>query len=312
MKLDVITIGLLNIDLIIHGIAPKSFDTLLNWTGESTIDCLTAGSIGYFVQNLAKLGVKTGVITNIADDSFSLIIKKTLTDAGIDISRLKIQKNTQTAIGVYILLFGSQKRPMTFQLMTHDPMPTAFAEDDLDYIFNSRLLHIGGYLHFPQKELIDTLIKQAKEQGVIISMDPQFPLQPLDKPWLKVMPDLKNLDILLVDENEALGLTNTQNITAALKILLKNGTKIVVVKLGAKGCLVSSEDKQLRKPAIPVDPIVDSIGAGDAFDSGFITGYLEGLSLEKMTDLALKVAAYSLTGVGGSSSIPARNTIILE
>ncbi|MDD1776631.1 MAG: carbohydrate kinase family protein, partial [Candidatus Helarchaeota archaeon] len=247
MKLDVTAIGLLNIDLIIHGTAPPNLDELLTWTGEADIECLTAGSIGYFIQNLAKLGLKTGVITNIADDSFSIIIKKTLTDVGIDTSRLKVQRNTKTAIGVYMLLFGNKKRPMTFQLMTHDPMPTEFTDGDLDYIFNSRLLHIGGYLHFPQKDLIEKLIKLAQKHGVKISMDPQFPLKPLEKPWLTVMPDLKSLDILLVDENEALGLTNTDNIDEATNILLDEGIKIIAIKLGPKGCLVQTEDERIEK-----------------------------------------------------------------
>ena len=312
MNLDVTAIGLLNIDLIIHGTAPQNLEELITWTGESAIECLTAGSIGYFIQDLAKLGLKAGVITTIGDDPFSLIIKKTLTDAGIDISRLITQKNTKTAIGVYMLLFESKKRPMTFQLMTHDPMPTAFSNDDLNYIFNSRLLHIGGYLHFPQKALIDKLIKQAKKHGVKVSMDPQFPLQPLDKPWLTVMPDLKNLDILLVDENEALGLTDTENIEDAADILLNKGTNILVIKMGEKGCLVCNQDEHIQKPAIQVENIVDSIGAGDAFDSGFITGYLENLSIEKMSELALKVASYSLMGVGGSNMIPSRKEIRLD
>ncbi|HUX98468.1 MAG TPA: carbohydrate kinase family protein [Candidatus Deferrimicrobium sp.] len=312
MKLDVVVIGLLNIDLIIRGTAPTDLETLLTWTGESEIECLTAGSVGYFIQNLAKLGVKTGIITTIADDSFSLIIKKTLTDAGVDISKLKSQKNTKSAIGIYMLLFGNKKRPMTFRMMTHDPMPTSFLDEDLEYIFNSRLLHIGGYLHFPQKELIGNLIKKAKNNGVQISMDPQFPLQPLDKPWLKAMPSLEDIDILFVDENEVLGLTNTTSITSAVKILLDKGIKIIAVKLGEKGCLVCNHSKLIQKPAIPVDNIIDSIGAGDSFDCGFVTGFLEGLSLNQMTNLALKVAASSLKGVGGSSSIRPRNAIILD
>lgn len=312
MKLDVTAIGLLNIDLIIHGTAPHNLDELLSWTGEADIKCLTAGSIGYTIQNLAKLGLKTGVITNIADDSFSLIIKKTLADLGIDTSRLNVQRNTKTAIGVYMLLFGNKKRPMTFQLMTHDPMPTSFTDSDLDFILNSRLLHIGGYLHFPQKDLIEKLIKQAQKHGVKISMDPQYPLKPTEKPWLTIMPDLKFLDILLVDENEALGLTNTDNIDEAVSILLNKGVKILAIKLGAKGCLVQTGEDRIEKPAIMVENMVDSIGAGDAFDSGFITGYLENLSLEKMTKLALKVASYSLMGVGGSSTIPSRKNISLD
>ena len=312
MKIDVSVIGLLNIDLIIRGNAPRNIDNLLTWTAESEIDCLTAGSVGYLVQNLAKLGLKTGIIATIADDPFSLIIKKVLTDLGIEQSRLRTQKNTKTAIGAYMLLFGGKKRPMTYRFMTHDLIPQ-FTDDDLEYIFNSRLLHIGGYLHFPKKRIFQSLIQRVKEQGVPISIDSQFPLKPLEPPWLNAMlKDLDMVDLLLMDENEAYGLTNIKNLEDAAMKLLNLGVKIVAIKLGADGCLVCDENKYLRKPAIPVDNITDSIGAGDSFDSGFITGFLEGLTLEKMTELALKVASYSLKSVGGSSTIPPRNEIHLD
>lgn len=304
MKLDVAVIGLLNIDIIVQGNAPKDISLLLDWTAEADITCLTAGSIGYFIQNIAKLGAKTGVIATIADDPFSLIIKKTLTDAGIDLSRLRIQQNTLTAIGVYILLFGNKKRPMTYRFMTHDLIPQ-FTDEDLEYIFNSRVLHIGGYLHFPQKKTFEDLIQKAVDQDVRISIDTQFPLKPLDPPWLSVLPDkLDSIDILLMDEREALGLTNCPNVEDAVSDLIKRGANTVAVKLGAKGCLVANQSEKIRKSAIYVENIVDSIGAGDSFDSGFIMGFLKGFSIEKMTDLALNIAAQSLEGVGGSSSIP--------
>ncbi|GEM_PF-4803739 len=60
---------------------------------------------------------------------------------------------------------------------------------------------------------------------------------------------------------------------------------------------------------IPVENIIDTIGAGDAFDSGLITGYLEGMSLEEMVDMALTIASYSIQGVGGTEAIPYRNEI---
>ncbi len=306
MKRDVAVIGLLNIDLIIRGTAPLVIDDLLTWTGESQIDCLVAGSVGYLIQNLARLGLKTGVIANIADDSFGLMIKHTMADVGIDLARLRVQKDTKSAIGVFMLLFGSKKRPMTFRLMTHDLVPQ-FSEDDLDFIYNSRLVHIGGYLHFPQRQAFENLIQEAAGHGVHVSIDSQFPLTPLARPWLEVMPrNLDQVDILLMDENEAYGLTNTTNIEAAATKLLDTGVKIVAIKLGAQGCFVCDKTQRLRKPAINVENIVDSIGAGDSFDCGFITGFLEGLPLEDTTSLALKVASHSLQGIGGSSSIPHR------
>jgi sugar/nucleoside kinase (ribokinase family) len=312
LKRDVVVIGLLNIDMIIRGTAPLVIDDLLTWTGESQIDCLVAGSVGYLIQNLARLRIKTGVIATIADDPFGIMIKQTMTEAEIDLSRLRVQKGTRSAIGVFMLLFGSKKRPMTFRFMTHDLIPQ-FSEEDLDFIIDSRLLHIGGYLHFPQKKVFENLIQEVAGHGVHVSIDTQFPLTPVARPWLDVMPhNLDQVDILLMDENEAYGLTNTATVEAAATKLLGTGVKIVAIKLGAEGCFVCDKNQQLRKSAIEVETIVDSIGAGDSFDCGFITGFLEGLSLEETADLALKVASHSLQGVGGSSAIPNRAQLRLK
>ncbi|MFX1450313.1 MAG: carbohydrate kinase family protein [Promethearchaeota archaeon] len=313
MKLDVSVIGLLNIDLIVRGSAPKNIDDLLNWMKESEIECLVAGACGYLIQNLAKLGLKTGVITNIADDEFGLIIQKKLKDLNIDTKRLKIQKNTKSAIALFMLLFGNNKRPMTFRMMTHEPIPKSFSKEDLEYVFSSRLLHHAGYLHYPNKEITLDLFKKVKEQGLKISMDPQFPLYPLDKPWLNAFNGiLEYIDILFVNKEEALGLTDLSNLDEAATKLLKCGPEIVAVKLGADGCIIYTGNQCIKKPAIPVENIIDTIGAGDAFDTGFIVGYLEGLSLEKTINLALKVASYSLQGLGGSSSIPKREDIKID
>ncbi|MHA1363797.1 MAG: PfkB family carbohydrate kinase [Candidatus Freyarchaeota archaeon] len=87
-------------------------------------------------------------------------------------------------------------------------------------------------------------------------------------------------------------------------------TQLSVIYLAIEfGKRLNTQNQKTRKPAIQVSPIIDSIGAGDSFDSGFITGYLKGLSLEKMTDLALKVASHNLKGVGGSQAVPPRDKL---
>jgi 2-dehydro-3-deoxygluconokinase len=227
----------------------------------------------------------------------------------VDLSKIRIQKNTKSAIGVFMLLFGSKKRPLTFRFMTHDLIPR-FTNEDLEYISNSRLLHIGGYLHFPQKKVFEELIRKSVNQGVKISIDTQFPLKPLEKPWLNALPNCLDLvDLLIMDENEAFGLTNAPTVKAAAKKIIDLGVKIVAIKLGAKGCLVCDQNERIRKSAIPVKNIVDSIGAGDSFDCGLVTGFLEGLNLDEMTELALKVASHSLRGLGGSPTIPPRSAL---
>ncbi|MEX2751425.1 MAG: carbohydrate kinase family protein [Candidatus Freyarchaeota archaeon] len=312
MKKTVSVIGALNVDLIIRGNAPTNMDDLVKWTGASEVWCITAGSVGYLIQDLIKLGFKVNVLSTTSDDPFSLIIRDSLKKLGINTDFIRREENTLSGIGIYILLFGSNKRPLTYRIPTHNLWGPKFTKEEVEYAISADHLHCGGYLHFPKCWGAPTIevFQEAKENGLTTSLDPQFPLHPLREPWIKHMKNLlKYVDIIMVDENEAINSTHADSLEEAANIFLKQGPDIVAIKLGSQGCFVKSKTQSLKKPAIPVENIIDTIGAGDAFDSGLITGYLEGMSLDEMVDMALKIASYSIQGVGGTEAIPYRKDI---
>lgn len=300
-------IGALNIDLILRGEAPLKLEDINNWTGASDVYCLTAGSVGYFTQNLRKLNCDMHLVSTIADDSFGEIIKSTLTKAKINTNYLSIEPNTQSAIAIYMLLFGSPKRPLTFRLPTHHGFPPRLSADQKEFLLNTDLLHCGGFLHFPDLWNSDILklFARAKELGIKTSLDPQFPLSNLAPPWSKVLKPLLNfVDVLFMDENEAIGISGTDTLDHALPLLRELDVPIIAVKLGEKGAVVLENHDIIEQPAVKPIKFVDSIGAGDSFDAGFLYGLLHDKNVKDSARLAAYMAAKSCEGVGGTIAFP--------
>ena len=309
MPRDVAVVGPLNIDLVIIGEAPSSFDELTRWEGLSDIQMTAAGSVGYLVQDLACLGLDVGLVSCLPDDPLGVFVLDALRRAGVHADRVRLVPGTVVAIAAYLLLFGSRKRPLAIRLPTHDPWPLAFDPADVDYLLDARLLHCGGYLHFDSVYHGATtgLFRQAKARGLITTIDTQFPVKPLPRPWLAAMADiLPYVDVLFVDEREARNLADRDDLAEAATLLREAGPSTVVVKQGSEGARVFTAQGAFHEPAVQVAPLVDSIGAGDAFDAAFLLGLLEGWPLERTARFAAVTAGFTVGGVGGSAAMPTR------
>lgn len=315
MPRDVSAIGPLNIDLLITGQGPSNWDAIATWDGPSKMEMTAAGSVGYTVQDLARLGLSTQICSCLSDEPLGMFVQMALQQAGVDTGLVRMMPGTLGAIGVYMLLFGSRKRPLTYRLPTHDFWPLHFTPDEVEQLLDARLLHTGGYLHFEAAwhgELID-LYQQARGRGLITSLDPQFPLFALPPPWLPALEDmLPYVDIFLCDETEARSLTAESNLDAAAQCLLHTGAGIVVIKQGSAGATVYQEGRRFHQPAVVLGKVVDTIGAGDAFDAGFLYGTLQGWPVERRALFAGIAAGFTVTGTGGSQTMPSLEQVMAE
>ncbi|HKZ85204.1 MAG TPA: carbohydrate kinase family protein [Anaerolineae bacterium] len=311
MPLDVVVIGPLNVDLLITGSAPTDMDELTRWAGPSNVMLAAAGSAGYIVQDLVRLDLRAGVVSVLADDPFGDAVLRVLRESGVDAARAAREPETLSGIGIYMLLFGSKKRPLTYRLPTHRPWPVAFAPGDLDYVFGARHLHCAGYLHFPDmwSDRMADLFRQAKARGLSTSLDPQFVLFPVDTPWMEPLVDLLRFtDLLMLDEDEARQVAQTDDLRVAARVLRDAGPPVVVIKRGAQGSLVHTGERTFEQAAVtvPEEEIVETIGAGDAFDAGLIVGHLAGWPIERSAQFATLAAASTLRGSGGTQSLASR------
>ncbi len=304
-------LGPINIDLILRGNAPQEMDALRKWSGPSEVNCLLAGAAGYVTQDLNKMGNEVHLVTCLSDDPFGDLLRNALVKSGINIKHVVTEPGTLSAMAIFLLLFGDRKRPLTFRLPTHHGWPPALTIAARKYLLDAKMLHCCGYLHFADlwTEQVPALLSDAKAKGLITSLDPQFPLAPLDPPWIKVLdPLLQHLDVLFVDESEAVNITGTTTAGDAGEVLAKR-VPIVAVKLGEKGVRILSNGMRYSVPAVAPKKFTDSIGAGDAFDAGFLQGLLEGMPIEEAGKLGALAASISLGGVGGSETFPTRDEL---
>ena len=307
MDYDVVAVGTLNLDMIIAGDAPRDMEALTKWADISQVELTPAGSMGYCAADMAKLGLRVAVVSCVADDFFGEWILRSLSKAGADVSCVETIPGETSGIGIYILLFGDKKRPLTGRLSTHAPWPARLSAMQENLLRRARMLLCAGYLHYPQMWGAPTveLFRKAKQCGLKTALDTQFPMTQVERPWIKHFDNLLNyVDIVFTDDVEALEITGLDSIEAAARDLLARGPELVVVKQGADGALIATAERIFTQPAISPGSFQDSIGAGDAFDSGIVYGVLNGWNMEKTARFAAAVATCTLEGIGGTKTAP--------
>lgn len=315
MSHDVSVVGPLNIDLLIRGEGPPNWEAIPTWDGAADMEMAAAGSVGYTVQNLARLGLTVAVSSCLPDDPLGLFIDSALKLAKVDTSLVQTIPGTLGGIGVYMLLFGSRKRPLAYRLPSHPLWALEYPQTTVEKLLDARVLHNGGYLHFKEAwhGALRDLYKQARERGLTTTLDPQFPLFPMQPPWMPALEDvLPYVDVLLCDEHEAKSITAEDDLGAAAKMLLEAGCGTVIIKQGAEGATVYTESIMHHQPAVVLGELVDSIGAGDTFDAGIIYGAMHGWQIERQMLFASIAAGFSVLGAGGTESMPDLETILAE
>jgi sugar/nucleoside kinase (ribokinase family) len=297
-------VGPLNMDLIIRADAPGDLEKLAAWVGPSRVELLVAGSIGYTVQALARLGCAVRVFSTVGDDAFGGQILRELQDQHVDTSGVQVLPGP-TSIAIYPLLFGGTKRPLTYRLSDADPWPVTLpaAADDppADALLFGGLLHFGRMYH----RGMGAVFSRARATGVVTALDPQFPLDPTSRPWLPHIKDvLEHTDVLFCDENEAAYIFDTDSMADAALAAVRHGCRVAVVKMGERGSIVADAAQLVEQPAVELpDRIDETVGAGDAFDAGFLAAYLEGADLLESARAATATAATSLVRPGGPLAV---------
>ncbi len=315
MPRDVSVVGPLNIDLLITGDGPPDWESLTTWDGPASMEMTAAGSVGYTTQILARLGLNVCVSSCLPDDPLGMFVQTSLQRAGVDTSHVQLVPDTIGCIGVYMLLFGSRKRPLMYRLPTHEQWPSHFSAAEIDWLLDTQILHCGAYLHNHDDWHGNTrdLFKEARRRGIRTSLDPQFPLISMSPPWISALEDvLPYVDLLFVDETEAQRITGQDEVDIAAATLRAAGAGTVIVKQGAEGSTVYRADGQQHQNAILMGELVDSIGAGDTFDAGVLYGWLHGWSWSRSLLMGTISAGFTVTGVGGTQAMPDLQTVLQE
>lgn len=293
-RFDVTIAGELNMDLILYGLPeamPTERELLASGFG------MTLGSSSAIVaHNLAALGLSVGFATRLGDDPLGSIALDRLAEMGVDLSSVK-RVSGGTSTGVTILLTHHSKRHILTYPGTMFEMEAA--DLDLSYLASARHFHLSSlFLHKALRADIPRICRQLKAEGLSISLDTND--DPEDN-WGEPLDELLGIvDIFLPNENEACRITGMADAESAIASLIKR-VPLVAIKCGKRGSLVASNKLNKFVPAQVVTP-VDTIGAGDSFDAGFLAAYLRGESPEACAAFGNRTAALSIQRPGGTES----------
>lgn len=293
-RFDVTIAGELNLDLILYGL-PEQLEPERELLADRMM--LTLGSSSAIVaHNLAALGRRVGFQSRIGDDPLGQIALERLQQGGVDVSQVRRVPGAITT-GLTVILH----HPVWRNILTYMGTIAELTWDDLDldYLADSRHFHLSSYfLHRKLRPRIGELFRYLKRKGLTISLDTND--DPDDR-WERDLHDvLQYVDVFLPNEREARKIAGTDDLEAAIR-KLSQLVPFVVLKLGKEGALAQQGNQRFTSPSRKVE-VVDTVGAGDSFDAGFLSQFIRGAGIETCLTAANVAGALSTTRPGGTEA----------
>lgn len=292
-KCDLSVVGELNLDLVLYGLPPEFELDREHLASDLRITLGSSSAI--FAHNLALLGNRVGFHSAIGDDPLGELCLRRLAESGTDVSGVKRFGGRKS--GLTVILPRTAKR----YILTYPGVMAEmrFEDLDLDRVFFARHLHISSY--FLQRALrprISELLRLAKQAGLTTSLDTND--DPEDRWDLDLAAVLESVDVLLPNENEACRLARQDDPEAALRFLAEY-VPTVVMKRGVNGAVALRRGEEAKVSPVRTEA-VDTIGAGDSFDAGFLHNFIRGMSLEACLQFGNLAGALSTTRQGGTEA----------
>jgi sugar/nucleoside kinase (ribokinase family) len=294
--LDLLVLGDANPDLVLRG-----GDLEPAWgQAERLVDegTLTVGGSGAIMAcAAAKLGLRAGFAGVVGDDPFGSFMRTELESRGVDTRGVLVDPHRPT--GVTVVLSRGEDRAQLTALGTVGDLRGSLVDPEL--LRSARHVHVSSY--FLQKALrpdLPALFEEAHASETTTSIDPNW--DP-DEQWdAGILGALTATDLFLPNSAEARAITGIDDIDIAAESLAARGG-VVAIKFGDGGGMVVRGEEAIRVPGINVD-VVDTTGAGDTFDAGFIAGHLAGWPLDRCLALANVCGGLSTRAAGGVAAQP--------
>jgi sugar/nucleoside kinase (ribokinase family) len=257
------------------------------------------GSAAITAVAAARLGLTVALVAAVGADPAGTFMLDQLTREGVDVEAVIVRDAAPTGMTVALSRGGDRA------ILTALGAMTSLTAADIPpaLLTRSRHVHVSSYFL-----LADSLgpglaatLSAARAAGAVTSLDTNW--DPAGR-WRdgRLSAAIAAVDLLLPNEAEALALSGTATLEAAVSALSAAGPALAV-KLGARGarCVDGPASYQVILP--PVTP-VDTTGAGDCFNAGLIAGLLQGLPLPRAVALGCAAGALSTSALGGTGGAP--------
>ena len=274
INVDVILSGLESQPIVDREITCESFDVVM---GSCAVICACT---------YASLGGRSSFIGLAGNDEYGDFMLKGMDGFGVDTSLVRRTSEVRTGVTVNLAYESTRTQ------VTYPGTIAAFDGAGIEPTVFDGVTHVhfaGPYLQTGLRPEISRLLRAARDHGVTASLDPQWDAS---ERWEHMAEWLPNLTYLFVNESEAVSITGAATPEKALPLLTAQ-TPCPVIKLGRRGALVSVAGSPTRVPTCAAN-VLDTAGAGDAFDAGFLFGVIE-------KELAPEGAARVATATGTRS-----------
>ena len=299
-RFDVIVVGDANIDLIVEGC--NSLPLLGEEIRVKNISTNIGGGAALCAMGLSKLGMKTAFCGVMANDLYGSFIMNEFEKNNVEVYCVKHSKMNST--GITIAVFGENDR----SFITFDGANSEFdlCKVDLETVSLARHIHLTGYRGNANHKKFMEFIYKLKQVDVTISTDVGW--DDTGEWFSGIFELISHVDVFFINEIEALNYTKCKDIKESLNTIAKY-CKNVAIKMGAKGAIGRRGDETAYEEALSVE-VVDTTGAGDSFNAGYVYGFLKGEKLRKCLIYGNACGALSVTKQGGNTGFP--DEIMLE
>lgn len=294
---DVVAVGDLNCDLILVDLEgpPAAGREVLAGSYRIAL----GGSTGIFAAVMGSLGDQVGFVGLLGRDHFGELVCQLLEEHGVDLNGLCRTRAVQSGLTISLVRAGDRA------LVTVSGSIAELRAEDVpwDYLKQGRHLHVSSYyLQAGLRPSLGGILSEARRAGLTTSLDTGWdPRQKWDWPELAAL--LPLVDVFLPNETEALHLTGAGEAEDALTSLLASGAGTVAIKRGGSGAIAGRGSVRWAAAAYPVQA-VDTTGAGDSFNAGFIHRYLKGDDLSSCLTFANACGAMAARRIGGAEGAP--------
>jgi len=299
---DLLVIGDANPDLVLSGgeVEP-AFGQAERLVDHATLTI--GGSGGIFACGAARLGLRVAFAGVVGDDLFGTFMREQLEARGVDVRGLAVDPSRPT--GLTVVLSKPDDRAILTSLGTIGDLRAELIDPDM--LRSARHVHVSSY--FLQRGLaadLPDLFEEAHEAGATTSVDPNWdPTGGWDGGLMDLLPQI---DVFLPNDMEALRLAHISDMDEAVS-RLRARAPFLVIKRGDRGAIGARAGEVVEVPALPAR-VVDTTGAGDSFDAGFLTAFLANEPLERSLRIAAACGALSTRSPGGTEGQPTMDEVL--
>jgi sugar/nucleoside kinase (ribokinase family) len=258
---------------------------------------MSGGSAGNTAAGVASLGGRSAYFGKVATDHLGRVFAHDIRAQGVAFDTRALEKGSPTARSMIFVTPDGERSMNTYLGACVELGP----EDvETSKVSDAKVTYFEGYLWDPPRAkeaiVMASKIAHEKKRQMAMTLSDPFCVDRYREEFLELMRS-RTVDIVFANEDEAKSLYKTQSLETAIAAM-RMDCALSIITRSEKGAVVVTPDQTLTVPAIEIDALVDTTGAGDLYAAGFLYGYTNERSLEDCARLGSLAAGLIIQQMG--------------